>query len=98
LHLAVLELLARHPPARPIRLVGLSAHRLGPPPAPALLDPEGERRRRTDRLNAGLDGIRRKHGSGALVRAGLLGLNRPDAADRPAGFEAPQRPGRRSRA
>ncbi len=88
---AAVELLAANPPARPIRLIGLSAHKIGPPPPRSLFDAD-ERGGKTDRLNAALDGIRQKHGSHALQRAGLLHLDRGAPDERPAGYQAPPRP------
>ncbi len=88
LHRAAMGLLRRHPPKRPIRLVGISAHKLGPPPQRSLLEPDNNK---TDRLNAALDGIRNKHGDDALKRAGLLTLDRGDARLRPAGYVMPER-------
>lgn len=88
LHRAAIDLLRRHPPKRPIRLVGISAHKLGPPPQRSLLEPDTNK---TDRLNAALDGIRDKHGVDALKRAGLLTLERGDARLRPAGYVMPER-------
>ena len=95
LHRAVMGLLAAHPPARPIRLVGLSAHKLGPPPPGDIFTSgdNAESARRTDRLNAALDGIRQKHGAAALTRAGLLQLDRGTPEKRPAGYETPKKPG-----
>ncbi len=93
LHAAAVALLQRHRPPRPIRLVGLSAHKLGPPPPVDLLGAPSAAR--TDRLNAALDAIRQKHGHAALKRAGLLALDRAhDATDRPAGYETPDKPRR----
>ena len=89
LHRAVLELLRKHPPPKPIRLVGLSAHKLGPPPPYQLLGED--QRAKNDRLNAALDGIRDKHGATALTRAGLLSLQRGAPDERPAGYEAPSK-------
>ncbi len=88
LHRAATDLLRRNPPKRPIRLVGISAHKLGPPPPRSLLEPDTNK---TDRLNAALDGIRDKHGVDALKRAGLLTLDRGDARLRPAGYVMPER-------
>jgi len=93
LHRAAVELLAANPPARPIRLIGLSAHKIGPPPPRSLFDGDA-RDGKVDRLNAALDCIRQKHGSHALLRAGLLTLERGAPNVRPAGYEAPPKPGR----
>lgn len=89
LHRTVARLLAQNPPKGPIRLVGLSASKLGPPPLPDLLsasDPGDEKRAR---LNATLDEIRQRHGQSALQRARLLELDRKAPEARPAGYEAP---------
>lgn len=75
LYAAVRELLRKNPPPRPIRLVGLNAHALGPPPAPDLFQRTGGK---TDRVNAALDAVREKFGSKALVRARLLGHDEHD--------------------
>jgi len=95
LYRAALDLLRAHPPARPIRLVGLSAHKLGPPPPGNIFAAASgdDTQRRTDRLNAALDGIRHKHGAAALTRAGLLQLDRGTPDRRPAGYETPRKPG-----
>jgi len=66
---AVRALLHTHPPSRPIRLCGVSAHALGPRPQPALFEEVDGRR---DRLNAALDTVRDKFGDRAITRARLL--------------------------
>lgn len=75
LYAAVKKLLRAHPPPRPIRLVGLSAHALGPPPARGLFAKADDRR---DRLNSALDSVHEKFGTNALKRARLLELDPDD--------------------
>jgi len=72
---AVRALLYEHPPSRPIRLCGVSAHALGPRPQPTLFE-EVEGRR--DRLNAALDSVRDKFGDRAITRARLLERGRDE--------------------
>jgi len=73
LHKAAVKLLHANPPPHPIRLIGLNAHALGPPPPPALFTPDSEKR--AGRLNAALDAIREKHGTQGVRRARLLELD-----------------------
>ena len=91
LHRAATALFAEHPPKGPIRLVGVSAHKLGPPPVRDLFDPDADAQVRADRLNAALDGIRKKHPGAALKRAAQLGLDRGAPEARPAGFIMPSK-------
>ena len=74
---AVRDLLHKHPPSRPIRLCGVSAHSLGPPPPPTLFGSSAKKR---DKLNATLDSVREKFGTKAIMRARLLELDDEDAA------------------
>lgn len=90
LHRAVVQLLRDNPPPRPVRLVGVSAHKLTPAPLGAA--PIAADSGRTARLNAALDGIRQKHGHRALTRAGLLDLERRVPEELPAGTEPPPKP------
>lgn len=78
LYAVVKRLLREHPPPRPIRLVGVSAHALGPPPPRGLFDTKDDRR---DRLNAAMDSVREKFGSRSLTRARLLEHGGPDGGD-----------------
>ena len=68
---AVRSLLHRHPPGCPVRLCGMNAHALGPPPPRELFATKDDRK---NRLNAALDAMRSKFGEDAVVRARLLGL------------------------
>ncbi len=65
-------LLETHPPPKPIRLCGVSAHNLGPPPAPELFAQRDDKR---DRLNAAVDRLRERFGNDAIRRARLLELD-----------------------
>jgi DNA polymerase-4 len=76
LYLAARQLLHAHRPQRPIRLCGVSAHGIGPPPAPELFAKPNDKR---DRLNAALDSVREKFGRDAITRARLLTLDNDDA-------------------
>jgi DNA polymerase-4 len=67
---AVRALLNAHPPPRPIRLCGVSAHNLGPPPQRELFTQRDDRK---DKLNAAIDALREKFGDDAITRARLLG-------------------------
>jgi DNA polymerase-4 len=69
---AVRKLLQEHRPNRPIRLCGVSAHSLGPPPPKELFAKPNDKR---DRLNAVLDSVRDKFGRDAITRARLLTLD-----------------------
>lgn len=62
-------LLHAHPPRAPIRLCGISAHSLGPPPPPELFARATDKR---DGLNAAIDAVREKFGDRAITRARLL--------------------------
>lgn len=72
---AVKKLLHAHRPPEPIRLCGVSAHSLGPPPAPELFARHDDRQ---DKVNAALDAVRAKFGDKAMTRARLLGLGDDD--------------------
>ncbi len=76
LYAAVRDLLHRHPPAKPIRLCGVSAHRFGPPAEPELFSKPADKRAR---LNAVLDSVHEKFGNDALVRARLLTVDGSEA-------------------
>lgn len=67
---AAKALLKAHPPPRPIRLCGVSAHALGPPPPRELFASASDRR---EKLNAAIDTVREKFGDTAITRARLLG-------------------------
>lgn len=68
-------LLAANPPAAPIRLCGVSAHKLEPRPLPGLFDQKNsEHNEKRARLNATLDDIHKKHGASSVMRARLLNL------------------------
>jgi DNA polymerase-4 len=101
LHGAAVALLKANLPPRPIRLIGLSAHKLAERSAD-LFDAvaPGTKARgpapdpRSDRLNAVLDGIREKHGADAVVRASLLAHGKRDVAALPSGYRAVDKDGR----
>lgn len=65
-------LLKQHPPARPIRLCGVSAHSLGAPAAPELFARPSDKQ---NRLNAVLDSVNEKYGGRTLMRARLLTID-----------------------
>ncbi|MFO0747929.1 MAG: hypothetical protein U1F43_20055 [Myxococcota bacterium] len=101
LYQAVRALLWANPPAGPIRLCGVSAHKIEPRPLPGLFmrpapppgaarPPEGvDDDTKRYRLNKALDSIHQKHGASSLVRARLLELDlRPNAPE-------PPKPGRK---
>jgi DNA polymerase-4 len=75
LYRRALALLERDPVTRPVRLIGLSAGRLGPAGAGQLdlLDPAALRRERLARV---VDRLTARFGEGAVVPATLLGRRR----------------------
>jgi DNA polymerase-4 len=77
LYRRALALLERDPVTRPVRLIGLSAARLGPAGAGQLdlLDPAALRRERLARV---VDKLTERFGKGAVVPATLLGRRRDD--------------------
>ena len=77
LYRRALALLERDPVTRPVRLIGLSASRLGPGGAGQLdlLDPAALRRERLARV---LDRLTERFGKGAVLPATLLGRARDD--------------------
>lgn len=82
---AVCALLAANPPVAPIRLCGVSAHKLEPRPLPGLFDQKNlEATEKRARLNAALDGIHAKHGDKSIVRARLLDLGQRQNVAEPA--------------
>jgi len=80
---AVCALLAANPPRAPIRLCGVSAHKLEQRPLPGLFDQQrADANDKRARLNAALDGIHKKHGASSIMRAKLLDLGaRQNVAD-----------------
>ncbi len=68
---AVRALFQEHPPSRPLRLCGVSAHALGPPAPPELFAKATDKR---ERLNLAVDRLRDKFGANAIRRARLLTL------------------------
>jgi DNA polymerase IV len=70
LYRAAVELLRAHPPAAPVRLTGVSAHRLEPVAA-TQLPLFGGVATPADRINRALDRITEKFGRGALTTADL---------------------------
>jgi DNA polymerase-4 len=66
---AARTLLHANRPPRPIRLCGVSAHALGPPPPRELFATGHERQ---GRLNAAIDALRDKFGEQAITRARLM--------------------------
>ena len=77
LYRRALALLERDPVTRPVRLIGLSAARLGPAGAGQLdlLDPAALRRERLARV---VDKLTARFGQGAVVPATLLGRRHHD--------------------
>jgi DNA polymerase-4 len=75
LYRRTLALLERERVTRPVRLIGLSASRLGPPGAGQLdlLDPTALRRERLARV---VDRLTERFGEGAVIPAALLGRRR----------------------
>jgi len=109
LYEAALALMKANPPGRPLRLIGLSAHKLTDrvvdlfeaattrEAVASRAEPgkadEGRHARR-DRLNEVLDGIRQKHGVDSVVRASLLAHGKRDVATLPSGYRSVDKDGR----
>lgn len=75
---AARQLLRKNRPPAPIRLCGVSAHSLAPPPPPDLFSLIDDRQ---DRVNATLDAVNAKFGGKTMTRARTLSLDSGETED-----------------